>query len=92
MNVYEIGIYFIAARNANEAFIHYLKDTDFVKEVDFEDLKEGAESLLTVKIRRLHAVEITERDFMCHEEQERQSLREMINLAKEFPCTLARYI
>lgn len=100
MNVYEINGFWIAAKSANEAFDHYLEDSNFIDEVEFSELGEDEEEQVTILVRRVRAKEITRKDIPCCEDgcqrcgekndQEYDSLQDIIDKNTEFPCTLAR--
>lgn len=101
MNVYEVNGFWIAASNANEAFDHFLNETNFVDEIEFEDLEEDQEGKVTITVRRATAKEIAKKDIRCCEDgcgrcEERNdyeyySLKDILDQTTEFPSTLARY-
>ncbi|WNF07241.1 hypothetical protein [Brevibacillus borstelensis] len=99
MNVYEINGYWIAAKDADEAFGHYLDDSCFIDDVYLGQMIEDTEEQVIISVRRVREKEKTIKNIPCCEDgcdrcaekndQEYDSMQDIIDRSTEFPRTLA---
>jgi copper oxidase (laccase) domain-containing protein len=98
MNVYKIGIYWIASKDPDSAFNYYLDVTD--GDFSFYDIKEGESDEYRIKIYRLTEKEMNSLEVMCcfdgcdecegKDEPLLFSYREMMAKQNKFPCIVCR--
>lgn len=100
MNVYKVNDHWIAAKDPESAFGHYLDETDSMDDIFIGDLEEGEEEVIQISVRRLTTEAMNVKVVPCCEdgcaecdglnEQVYSSYQELIDGAKDFPCTLAK--
>lgn len=102
MKVYEINGYLIASENTNEAFGHYMEETDNLDDVFLDELNESEEVQVSIKIKRLTTKEIQLKNIICCENEdgcifcEKKedyvyiSLQDLIENQDKFPFVLAK--
>lgn len=98
MNVYKINKHWVAAKDANTAFSHYLDETTVLDDVYFGVMDEGEEDEYSIKIKRLTSKEmdfetITCCNDGCSECEDRNepvlySFREKMNRSENFPSII----
>ncbi|MEK3735686.1 hypothetical protein NYE47_00800 [Paenibacillus sp. FSL H7-0941] len=100
MNVYKVNDYWIAAKDADSAFVKYLEETDGMENMEPDDIAEGEETEITVSIYRLTSHEIEVQTVPCCEdgcdrcdglnEQLYDTYQELLARRTDFPCVLAK--
>jgi hypothetical protein len=102
MNVYEINGYWIAAKNADEAFGLFLKESNYLDDVLIGELEEGESEDIIIAVRRLTQNEIRSKSVTCCEDGCELcegkgdyiyfSYQELIDKQTSFPCVVAKEI
>jgi hypothetical protein len=103
MNVYEINGYWIAAKNADEAFGLFLEKSNYLDDVFIDDLEEGESKDIIITVRRLTQNEIrSSKSVTCCEDGCELcegkgdyiylSYQELIDKQTSFPCVIAKEI
>lgn len=106
MNVYKINEYWIAAKDADEAFGQFMEEANGLEDVFIGHLDEDEADSFTINLRRLNENEIATRDIHCCGDDQYDgcdrckdvgdyvliSLQDCINDRKEdhFPCMLVK--